>query len=172
MKYLKGKMTYLCGAMGALDDSGMGWRDMITPRLQSYGITVADPARKTTDGISEIGEDKAKFKEIIKREDWKAAKEAFWPVARWDLRSVDKSDFLILNYDALVPSVGTWDEMVVANMQKKPILFKYDRSQLDDFNIWTIVRIKPQHFFAEWDDMFEYLDGVDNGQLDTSYWTL
>ena len=173
MNYLNGKTVYLCGAISYLQDSGVTWRQHITPRLQKLGINVIDPCSKTVTEANEVGKDKERFRELIKEEKWEELKKEFWPVVRYDLRSVDKSDFLILNYDAHSPTVGTWHEVVMAShIQKKPVLVKYDRSQLKDFNPWVVVLIKTGHLFPDWDSLFSHLDNVNIKNFNTSYWTL
>jgi hypothetical protein len=173
MGYLNGKTVYLCGPIAAATDSGTAWRNELTPKLVAMGLTVLDPCKKTTSELSEIDEDRTKFKELIMAEKWAEHKKAFWPIARWDLRSVDKSDFIIVLYDPTVATVGTWHEVVMAShIQKKPVLLKYDRAQLDKFNFWVPVLIKEQHLFPEWDLMMAELNKVDQGIFDTSYWTL
>ena len=169
MNYLKGKTTYLIGAIKDLSDAGTTWRDTITPKLNDFGLLVLDPCKKAN-GISEIADAKQKFTNIILDEDWKQLKESFWPVVRWDLRSVDKSDFVIFDYNTDVNTVGSIHELVVASSQKKPILLKYNKHQLSKFNPWIATFIKEGHFFSSWDDMFNYLDEVDAGRLDTSLW--
>ena len=169
MKYLKDRVVYLCGPIKDVSDDGTSWRDYITPKLKEYGLGVLDPCQKAN-GKEEIGDAKRKFKEIIMREDWKTLKEEFWPVVRWDLRSVDVADFVIVDYNPEVNTVGTIHELVVASFEKKPILLKYNKSQLEKFNPWIGVFIKTHHFFPTWDDMFKYLDEVDAGRLDTSLW--
>lgn len=172
MSYLKGKSAYLCGALHACSDNGSSWRNEITPRLESYGISVEDPTKKTVNGIGEIGEDKSRFQDLVRQKKFVEAKEAFWPIVRKDLRCVDKADFIVFHYDTSHPTVGSWHELITASNQKKPILLKYDEKQLDKFNIWVLAFVKSSCIFSEWDDMFRYLDKIDSGILDTSYWTL
>ena len=173
MGYLKDKNVYLCGAMYALNDCGADWRDIITPKLESYGVHVEDPVKKTAFVVSEVGEDKKRFRNLILDQDFAGLKEAFWPVVRKDLRCVDKADFIIFCYDMPEsPTVGTVHELVAAQSQKKPILMKYNKDKLDKFNPWIATFIKNGSFFPEWIDMFNYLDKVDNGEFDTSLWTL
>lgn len=173
MGYLQDKSVYLCGAMSLATDDGIGWRDYVIPKLKSVGVDIADPTRKTTAGISEVGDDKEHFRELILEEKFDDLKDKFMPVARWDLRSVDKADFLIVCYDPNIPSVGTIDEITIANLQRKPILVKYDKTQLDKFNPWIIVRVKPENLFSSWEAMFDYLTNVDNGiDIDKDLWTL
>lgn len=176
MAYLRDKSVYLCGPLHACADDGIGWREQVAPKLTQYGLDVLDPTKITANGCGEVGDDKAKFKQLIKEEKFLEAKRALWPVVRRDLRMVDKADFLILNYAPLIPTIGTWNEVVVASMQKKPILLKYDRSELAHFNIWVLSLIKSHCIFSEWGDLFDYLDKIDQAvnpeDFDTSYWTL
>jgi len=173
MNYLQGKTAYLCGAMAALADSGVQWRDWITEKLEEeFGMIVLDPTEKTTAGISEIGDDKEKFRDMCKREAWAELKDAFYDVVRWDLRAVDQADVIIVNYNTDVPTVGTWHEVEVANFERKPVLMKYDVTQLERFNPWVTVHMKPQHLFKEWDVLFDHLREVNRGHFDRRRWTL
>lgn len=172
MGYLQDKSVYLCGPLHACSNDGKDWRQLITPRLTSYDIKVEDPTKRTINGVGEVGLDKALFQNLIKEKKFSEAKEKFWPLCRADLRSVDKADFLILNYDATIPTVGSWDEVKTAVMTKKPILLKYDENQLDKFNIWVLTFIKEGCIFSTWEEMFKYLDKVNSGIFNTSYWTL
>jgi nucleoside 2-deoxyribosyltransferase len=172
MNYLKDKACYLAGAMQACKDNGIGWRAEIVPKLEKMGLTVFDPTNKVLHSASEIGENKSHFRSLIMQEKWLELKKAFEPVMRYDLRCVDKSDFLIIQYNGHQPTIGTVHELVTANIQRKPILLKYNRDELDGFNPWIPVLVKPEHLFATWDDMFHYLKSVDSGNIDMHMWTL
>ena len=172
MNLLKDKTVYLCGSMNLNSDSGVGWREQITPKLLTYGLTVLDPCKKTVMGTGEIGEDKKAFRKLVIQENWEELKERIWPVVRSDLKNVDRSDFLILNYDPEIPTIGTVHELVVANFEKKVILLKYDKEKLEYFNPWMCVFIKKHHFFSEWEGLFSYLEEVNKGKIDTSLWVL
>ena len=172
MNFLKGKNVYLCGPIFSIADDGIGWRDHVSVNLAKMNIEISNPCIKKTDGSSEIGDDKKKFRQLIMQEDWEGIKREFWPIVRYDLKSVDRADFLIVNYEPDIPMTGTIHELVVANFEKKPILLKYDKSKLDKFNPWMCVFIKNHHFFSEWDNMFKYLEEVDKGKMDTSLWVM
>ena len=172
MGYLENKTVYLAGSMLSADDDGVGWRNFIRPQLEDFGLNILDPTRKTTEGCSEVADDKEKFKALAMTGDYKKLQEEFEPVARWDLRSVDKSDFLIVGYDFTIPTFGTIDEITVAAMQRKPILFHFAKSQLNRFNPWTTVRVQPEHIFNQWAAVMEHLTEVDNGNYNKKYWTL
>ena len=172
MNYLKGKVAYLCGALKAHPNSGIQWRNHITPHLEKLDIDILNPCSKTDSQAHEIGKQKAAFRKIIKQENWGKIKEVFWPVVRYDLRCIDKCDFVVFNYQPNIPTIGSIHELVVANFEKKPILLKYEKKDLDTFNPWITTLVKTEHFFSEWNDMIQYLQKVNDGTLDSSYWVL
>lgn len=173
MNYLKDKNVYLAGPIAAVADDGCGWRDFVTPRLvNDFELYVEDPCKKTANGQGEVKDDKAFFKQLVAGGHFDVAREKFWPIVRKDLRCVDKADFLIVYYDPLVHMFGTVHEIVLAHQQKKPILVKYDKENLDKFNIWLCTLAKPKWLFDDWDKMFNYLDLIKSGTIDTEYWTL
>jgi len=176
MNYLNNKKVYLSGPIMNSADDGVKWREHVTPRLQKFGLEILDPCKKHIalgdEKLNEIGESKKKFRELILNEKWEEVKKDFWPIVRTDLKLVDKCDFIILDHDPTVPTVGTIHELVVATFEKKVILLKYNKSQLESFNPWICTFIKSHHFFSTWDSMFDYLEKVNRGELDTSYWIL
>lgn len=174
--YLKDKRVYLSGSITAASDDGQGWRKQISGRLESFGLKVDDPTVNVAGKMGEVGADKAYFKQLLKERKFKEAKEAFWPIARKDLRSVDLADFLIFYYDPDLPMFGTIDELVTASrLQKKPVLMFISPEKIDKMNIWSLVLIKGDCIFTSWEDMFDYLDKIDkNGPIGAqkSRWTL
>lgn len=171
--YLKDKIVYLCGPIGLSNDDGVEWRNNITPRLLKLGLKVDDPTKSTINGRGEIGNDKTYWKTLIKEQNFSQLKKEFWPIVHKDLRSVDKCDFLIVNYDALTPTVGTYDEITRAKISRKPILLKYNEEQLDYFNPWVVTWVKENELFSEWENLLKYLENeIDNGYYNSSTWTL
>jgi hypothetical protein len=149
-------------------DNGSDWRTTITPELENFGLNVLDPCKKTIH--SEIGQDKEYFKKLIMEEKFLELKEKFFPILKLDLRCVDLSHFIILMYRPSLKTIGTIHEIVMANIEKKPILMYYPKEELAEFNPWMACLIKPNHFFSKWEDMFNYLKQVDSGIFDTSLW--
>jgi len=172
MSYLKGKTVYLAGPIHAVADDGIGWRDSITPQLQTFGLNVDDPCKKTVNGVGEVKDDKKFIIELIKSGNFSEAKKLFYPIVRKDLRSVDKADFLIVVYDPTIHLFGTLHEMVIAHTQRKPILLWFDKNNIDKFNPWCLTLVKENMIFTEWDDVLKYLCKIDIGEFDSSYWTL
>ena len=46
MNRLNNQRVYLAGAMDRVADRGNGWRDNITPFLESFGVIVFNPIKK------------------------------------------------------------------------------------------------------------------------------
>jgi hypothetical protein len=173
MNYLKDKIVYLCGSIHAVSDDGLGWRTTITPNLTDiFGVIVDDPCKKTVNGQGEVADDKKILKELIKDGKFLEVKEKFYPIVRKDLRSVDKCDFLIVVYDPTVHLVGTIAEIILAHQQRKPMLMFFDKAKQESVNPWIFTYFKDTCIFTEWNKMFEYLENINSGKFDTSYWTL
>lgn len=172
MSYLKDKVVYLAGPIHAVTDDGIGWRDSITPELKKFGLIVDDPCKKTVNGSGEVTDDKKKFKELIKQGKIQECKEAFFPIVRKDLRAVDKSDFLIVVYDPTIHMCGTIAEIILAHQQRKPLIMFVDPTKVQEINPWILTYIKASWLHTGWDSVINYLTQIDNGNFDTSYWTL
>lgn len=170
MGYLHGKTVYLSGSIHDSETSGITWRNNVTPTLLKFGLTVLDPCKTTLNAFSEINEDKETIKSLIKQEKFYKVKEKFFPILKKDLRCVDLAHFIIFMYQPSLKHVGTIHEIVMANIEKKPILMYYPKDELDYFNPWIACLIKPNHFFSNWEDMFNYLKDIDNNIFDTSLW--
>lgn len=166
-------MVYLTGPITAANDDGVGWRENITPKLLTYGLIVDDPVKNTVNGVGEVGEDKLKFKKLIKERRFEQARREFFPIVRKDLRSVDKSDFLIFYYDPSIPMFGTIHEIVIAHLQRKPILMFVPDDKVDGINPWVFTFIKSDCLFTSWEAMFIYLDSINRKvAIDYDYWTM
>lgn len=173
MGYLRNKVAYLAGPIHAASDDGVGWRDMMTPILtDKYGVTVDDPCKKTVNGVGEIKDDKKMLIDCVKTGNFAEVKKRFYPIVRKDLRSIDKADFLIVVYDPTIHMFGTIHEMVVAHTQRKPILLWFDKNNIEKFNPWCLTLVKENMIFTDWEVMLQYLDKIDAGEFDSSYWTL
>lgn len=171
MGYLSGKSAYLCGPIKSALDDGIGWRNTITPILESrYSISVSDPCKETLDGTGEIGKDKINFQELIKAKQFAKLKDEFYKIVRKDLKAVDRADLLIIYHDPNLPTVGTIHELVIASEKKTPILLKYDAQHLDNLNPWIFTFIKSNWIFDEWEAMWKYMDNIHTGNLDSSHW--
>ena len=80
-----------------------------------------------------------------------------------DLRCVDISDFIIASIDTDVHACGTYEEIAVANSQKKPVLIWCQQGKQKAPN-WLFFMLPHQHIFGSLDGLLEYLLNVDTGR--------
>jgi hypothetical protein len=116
------------------NEKAYGWRNRIGQVLRSHGATVFDPWFKPiVHGLEKFGLEDEKSVDI--RNIWSFAPGAKGAAARAqcarnfrdtvhiDLRMVDLSDFIIAYCPTNLYSVGTPHEIVMARLERKPVLF-------------------------------------------------
>ncbi len=83
---------------------------------------------------------------------------------------------MIYRCDPLVATVGTIDELVTGSrLQKKPVLMYVAPEDIENINPWTLILIKEECIFTDWNDLFTYLSKINElgpKGSQTSYWTL
>jgi nucleoside 2-deoxyribosyltransferase len=160
-KKLQNQRVYLAGAMDRVADRGTGWRDDITPFLESLGIVVFNPIKKP----SIIGmEDTAthNFKRKLKLENnYEELSQLMKTIRSVDLRLVDISDFLIVNLDLDIHPCGTYEEIFWANRQKKPIIIHMVQGKQNAPD-WLFGTIPHEMIFSSWNSIKEYLAHIDS----------
>ena len=122
MNRLKNTRVYLCGAMDRVPDGGTAWRDEITPLLEGKGVIIINPCKKPIDVGIEDSVAREKIEKYKRDGDFDKIRPEFGVIRTVDLRCVDISDFIIVNIDINTHACGTYEEITVANRQKKPIL--------------------------------------------------
>jgi|TARA_B100000519_G_scaffold199889_1_gene211969 nucleoside 2-deoxyribosyltransferase len=161
MNRLKGMRTYLAGAMDRVPDGGVGWRQTITPKLTEMGVVVLNPCDKPVEvGIEddntrkeiEILKDKQLYSDIRKK---------YGVIRTLDLRCVDISDFIIASIDIDVHACGTYEEIAVANSQKKPVLIWCQQGKKQAPN-WLYFMLPHQHIFGDLRSLVSYLEYVNS----------
>ena len=167
MNRLNNQRVYLAGAMDRVADRGNGWRDNITPFLESLGIRVFNPIKKPT----VLGqEDELTHKQKIKLKNtgkYDELSQLMKTIRSVDLRLVDISDFLIVNLDLDIHPCGTYEEIFWANRQKKPIIvhMKQGKQSAPD---WLFGTIPHEMIFSSWHGIKEYLLTIhNNSEIDT-----
>ena len=163
MNRLNGMRTYLAGAMDRVEDGGVGWRKNITPHLQEMGITVLDPCDKPI----EIGIEDESSRETI--DSYKTSgrfdliRKEYGVIRTLDLRCIDISDFIIASIDIDVHACGTYEEISVANSQKKPVLVWCQQGKEFAPN-WLFFMLPHQHIFGSLESLMGYLEDVSSGK--------
>lgn len=168
MSRLKNQRVYLAGAMDRVVDRGSGWRDSITPFLESLGVVVFNPIKKP----SAVGaEDEAthKLKKQLKLDkNYDELAQLMKRIRSVDLRLVDISDFLIVNLDLDIHPCGTYEEIFWANRQKKPIIIHMVQGKQNAPD-WLFGTIPHMMIFSSWDEIKSYLQFIDTSENIDSY---
>jgi len=160
---LNGLRTYLVGAMDRVPDGGVTWRKRITSILQKMGIVVIDPCDKPINGIVEDEETRHWIEYYKETGQYDKIKEKFAIIRSADLRCVDVSDFIIAHIDLDIHACGTYEEIVTANRQKKPVLVWCKQGKHNAPN-WLFFMLPHEHIFGSLSDLLKYLDYVDQEQ--------
>jgi hypothetical protein len=144
----------------------VGWRQDITPFLESLGLIVLDPTNKPPGVTPEDANFRAKVEALRKERRYKEIRELGAPIRNWDLWAVDNSNFLIVHYDLHMHLCGTMEELFWANRCKKPVLFCFDKG-LETIPPWIIYAFPDEYFFESMDDLKNYLLEVNAGRDDS-----
>lgn len=165
---LKNQRVYLAGAMDRVADRGYGWRDSITPFLENLGIIVFNPIKKPTSVGREDGFIH-EYKTYLKQEKkYTELSQVMKTIRSVDLRLVDISDFLIVNLDLDIHPCGTYEEIFLANRQKKPIIIHMVQGKQNAPD-WLYGTIPHEMIFSSWNDIQSYLHHIDNAKEINTY---
>jgi len=145
--------------MDRVADGGETWRVNLQRKLADLQIYWLDPTHKPID----IGIEDAKMRaEIVELKTIGAYDEIARQVKiirAVDLRMVDISDFLIVNIDLEVQACGTFEELFLANRQKKPIIIHMEQGKENTPN-WLVGTLPHELIFSTWDEIENYLRHV------------
>ena len=159
MNRLCGTRAYLAGAMDRVPDGGVVWREKITEVLKPLGVTILDPCKKPIDIGGEDLEDREFRAELKRSGQYEALSKKMKLIRITDLRLVDVSDFLIVYVNTDVHMCGTYEEVVLANRQKKPILLMVEGGTKNTPD-WLFGMLPYQHFFSSWHTLMGYVKHV------------
>lgn len=167
MGKLYGTRTYLVGAMDRVPDGGTVWREKLTPQLHKLGVMVYNPCNKPIKDPKVIeNSDTRESIRILKEAGYfKTIREEYGSIRTVDLRMVDTSDFIIANIDIDVHACGTYEEITLANRQKKPVLVHCEQG-LDHVPNWLIMQLPDWCFFHNWDQMIHYLSYINENKIE------
>jgi hypothetical protein len=163
MNRLNNQRAYLAGAMDRVADRGSTWRDNITPFLNGLGIVVFNPISKPTDiGLEDhdTHQIKTKLKGMERYDELTSMMKTIRSV---DLRLVDISDFLIVNLNLDIHPCGTYEEIFLANREKKPIIIHMEQGKKYTPD-WLFGTIPHQMIFSSWDEIKDYLYHINSSE--------
>lgn len=164
---LVNQRVYLAGAMDRVADRGAGWREQITPFLESLSVVVFNPISKPTD-IGLEDQDTHQIKTKLKRmKRFDELSSMMKTIRSVDLRLVDISDFLVVNLDLDIHPCGTYEEIFWANRQKKPIIIHMVQGK-DHAPDWLFGTVPHQMIFSDWEEIKQYLSHINTSEnIDT-----
>ena len=165
---LTGMRTYLAGAMDRVADGGVGWRNRISPMLKSMGVTVLNPCDKPVEVGIEDSQTRGEIERLKSSRQYDKIRKTYGVIRTLDLRCVDISDFIIASIDINVHACGTYEEVAVANSQKKPVLIWCQQGKENAPN-WLFFMLPHQHIFGSLDELLEYLANVHSGRDHNHY---
>lgn len=161
MNRLKNTRCYLCGPIESCSDGGTSWRKVVQSTLVHLGVQWLDPCHKPTTFVTETPEDNRRLCRLREAGCYDSVREEMLWIRRVDLRLVHLADFLIVHLDRDLPTCGTWEEIVWANQEKKPILIHYAQGK-NSAPLWLFGMLPHQMVFSTWTAMRYYLDYVDH----------
>jgi nucleoside 2-deoxyribosyltransferase len=156
MNRLKGQRAYLCGPVDRVSDRGHGWRDNISDFLIPLGVEIFNPLKKPNEVGSEDDNVAIKKAQLKKEKKWEELSIMMKKIRTTDLRMVDVCDFLVVYLDLDTHPCGTYDEVFLANSQKKPILIHIKQGK-ENTPDWMFGVISHDFFFSDWKSLQEYL---------------
>ena len=165
---LTGMRTYVAGAMDRVADGGVGWRNRISPMLKSMGVTVLNPCDKPVEVGIEDSQTRGEIERLKSSRQYDKIRKTYGVIRTLDLRCVDISDFIIASIDINVHACGTYEEVSVANSQKKPVLIWCQQGKENAPN-WLFFMLPHQHIFGSLDELLEYLANVHSGRDHNHY---
>jgi len=156
MNRLSGMRGYLGGAMENAEGLGVEWRQTMQEQTANLGVIWLDPTNKPIDiGIEDI--ENHEIRKKLKNEGrYDEVTNTMKIIRCVDLRMVDIADFLIINLDVTIHTAGTYEELFLANRQKKPIILHViqGKHRCPD---WIFATIPHQMIFGFWQGVTDYL---------------
>lgn len=156
LRYMRG---YLCGAMDRVADGGETWRVSLQKDLADLGVFWLDPTHKPIDIGIEDATMRAEIKDLKQIGLYDEVSPPVKVIRAVDLRMVDISDFLVVNLDLEIHACGTYEELFLANRQKKPIIIHVEQGKENAPN-WLFGTLPHEMIFSTWDEVKGYLRHV------------
>jgi len=164
MSILKDKRMYISGPI-EYDDAALNWRtEPIKVLRERFELNVFDPFQ---DPKQQWVKDLHQARE---NKDYETMVRIARSFVRKDLAMVDRSDITIVYIRTGVPSWGACHELINSNNAKKPTLLVCPDGK-NKIPLWLWGFIKHEFMFGSWDDLYTYLDEVNQRKhIDNNRW--
>lgn len=168
MNKLRGSRCYLCGAMDRVADAGTVWRMKIREDLNDLGLLWLDPTRKPINVGLEDDESRRRRKTNKHSGDFAAVRAEMKKIRHVDLRMVDICDFVIVNLDMDIHACGTYEEIFLANSQKKPVLIHVEQGK-DVAPDWLFGTLPDEYIFSYWEELSAFVRDIADGHEEDTH---
>lgn len=157
--------TYLIGPIDFVSPiEARSWRADMSSFLKEMGVGVLNPCDKPIAGHDETPDFKHEVQACKEEGQYDRASELMKPICSVDLRMVDKSDFLIAHLDFGVKMCGSIWEIAIARISKKPVIIHAEGGKSAMSN-WLFGTCDHNEMFATWNEIKQYLTGINNGSI-------
>jgi nucleoside 2-deoxyribosyltransferase len=162
-------VCYLAGPIDHADDLGVGYRRYVIEKSQELGLNIRflDPTDKITGLADDVGVEQDNIQRLKKRKSWRKLSKLMAKIVRSDLRQVDLSDFIIVMVDTSVHMCGTYHELILADLQKKPVLAIIKGGKQKSPS-WLFGIIDHELMFDSMEECLDYLTKVNDGEIELS----
>jgi len=158
MRALKGSKVYLSGPIENEDMNKADWRPPVIKVLsERFGIKVHDPSTDEKQGRAPL---LVKALEDERYDDAEAVARLF---VKKDFTLIGQSNFLIAYAPKGIVTTGTPCEVHYAVNDKKPVMVVCPEGKKYAPR-WYFGNIRHRYIFGSWDDLYEYLQEVDEGE--------
>jgi hypothetical protein len=142
--------------MDRVADGGEGWRIQLQRELANLEVYWLDPTHKPIDIGIEDSETRAYANEMKRHGNYEAIIPQIKIIRCVDLRMVDLSDFLVVNICVENHACGTYEELFLANRQKKPVIVHVEQGKENAPN-WLFATLPHEMIFSTWQEVHQYL---------------
>ena len=156
---LRNMRTYLIGAMDRVKDGGIGWRNKITPHLKQMNVIILDPCNKPIESVKEDFNIRHSIENLKTAGKFDTIRKEYGHIRNADLRCVDVSDFVIAHIDISIHACGSYEEIVTANRQKKPVLIWCEQGKEHVPN-WLFFMLPHETIFGSMEDLLGHLSHI------------
>lgn len=170
---LKKTRAIVIGPMEECISEGRDVRLRVKKELDKMGVTLLDHYDRPF--VEMVREDEDTHNDMVKmREEERYDDLADLRLIRLqDLALIDMSDFVICHFEKKTFSVGTFEELFLANKIKKPIFFVWGEGK-QKCPFWVFWTIPHRYIYNSIDEVIEMLHKINNGevQIDSKRWRL
>jgi hypothetical protein len=166
---LSGAIGYMIGPMDDVQDRGIGFRYQIKKLTREAGVKIAwlDPTQKLAGMAKDVGEEGDTIRAMKENKEWEKLRHFIKRIVRQDLRCCDISDFVVAYINPDCHMCGSYHELIVSLIQKKPVLavIKGGKERCPN---WLFGILHYSFMFDSIEDLVAYLKKLNEGKIQTN----